>query len=335
MNGFVLTVDGFTAYRAAPICNRKSACPASFVFALLTLMTFGVFSSLESVNAQSASRRLEIQKSPTLTSKMIYWFVAPDKSVSERKLFPSATQDGTLAIEVPPAFNKPGVLLKILDVGRHKISRIPIVPTAPKNPLGPNIIRNGDFTLSFDNWLIDESGTAHMSKFELPSPVKGVQGKAVQLQIASIDKENWRTQFIQNNLDLQEGQTYTLTYWARADRVRPFLVQAAIDQGDYHQVGLNFAEPLSKEWKQYKTFFVASATLPNHNRLSFTAGDAIGIVELAGVCMQEGRVLKSLGDNLDIIRSVNPITPVKTLLKSWATPPARVPIDSIFCACRN
>ena len=35
MNGFVLTVDSFTARRAAPICNRKSARLASFIFALL------------------------------------------------------------------------------------------------------------------------------------------------------------------------------------------------------------------------------------------------------------------------------------------------------------
>ena len=64
--------------------------------------------------------------------------------------------------EVLPAFNKPGAFLKILDVGRHEISRIPILPTAPKTPLEPNIVRNGDFPLSFDNWIIDESGTAHM-----------------------------------------------------------------------------------------------------------------------------------------------------------------------------
>ena len=298
MNGFVLTVGSFTEHFASPDCNRKPRRTVSSAMTLLSFLAFGVISSTNSVTAQSPSRRLEIQKSPTLTSRMIYWFVGTDKSVSERKLFPNPSQDGTLSIEVPQAFNKPGAFLKILDVSRHKISRIPIVAVEQKTALGPDLIRNGDFSLSFDNWLIDESGAAHMSKFELPTSVKGVPGRAVQLQISSIDKENWRTQFLQNNLDFQDGRTYTLTYWARADRVRPFLVQAAIDQGDYHQVGLNFAEPLTKEWKQYKTFFVATATMPNHNRLSFTTGDAVGTVELAGVSLREGRIIKSLGDNI-------------------------------------
>ena len=294
---------------ATPIaCSRNTIDPdhkscalfnlsffSSTAFAILTLAF--AFSSQPSI-AQSSVRHLEVQKSQSLTGKLIYWFAGADKTFSERKLLPATNQDGISNVDVPSQFSKPGTFLKVLDTQRRRVAKISLDTESVKTLTGPNLVRNGDFTLSFDNWSIDESGAAHMQKFALPGEIKGIPGRAVQLQVSSIDKENWRTQFLQNNLDLQEGQTYTLTFWARADRVRPIQVQTAIDQDDYHQVGLNFVETLSKEWKRYTTFFVANSTLAHHNRLSFTMGDSVGTVDLAGVKLQEGRIAKPLGENL-------------------------------------
>lgn len=300
MNGFKLAVESLAA-RFSPerqATRNNSNSRAQWLSVLISGFALALLGAGIPLHAQNPLRKIEFAKDTALSKKLLYWFASSDKSSSARRLFPVANSDGVVSIEIPEQYSKTGSYLKILDVLNRKIAKIPIIQSQPRIPLGPNLLRNGDFSSSFDNWQSEEAGLAKIQQFEIPQGASGTVGKAVQLRVYAIDKEAWHAQFFQNNLDLRDNQPYTLTFMAKADRVRPVTVNGQTDQDDYHPIGLHAVETFTKEWKQYSEVFVASDTVPRHNRLTFVAGDALGAIELSNIKLQEGRALKPVGGNL-------------------------------------
>jgi hypothetical protein len=154
-----------------------------------------------------------------------------------------------------------------------------------------DLIRNGDFSAGTASWGLErhEGARAEAQTPAGASLPDGVRGRALRLQVMRSGKQGWHIQFLQTGLDLGEGEVYTLSFWARADRKRGLGCSTSLDQGDYRGVGLADGVMLTPEWQRFERTFTARRTVPKHTRLVFSLGvGGEGAVELAGVSLRPG-----------------------------------------------
>lgn len=160
---------------------------------------------------------------------------------------------------------------------------------AADRSFGSNQIKNSQFTDETKSWTLEiHEGARATAQVGMVEPPEGAQGKAARFSVAMPGKQNWHLQFHQAGLDLADGEPYTVSFWARADRQRPVTVSAGLDQADWHQVGLNQKVNLGTEWRRFTLMFTASRTVKGHSRLSLILGDAPGTVDLADLALRQG-----------------------------------------------
>ncbi len=163
--------------------------------------------------------------------------------------------------------------------------------TAGLTATGPGMLNIGS------TWSIEHQGT---SEAELVGPnVLGPQlpllGKlfpmpapSIDVHVTKTDGTDWHVQVHQTGLDLHEGETYTVTFRAKADTNRVMPLAAGLDQADWHNVGLKANAALTPEWKTFHYVFTAHDTVPNHGRLAFIVGDSVGMVSLSDLQIHPG-----------------------------------------------
>jgi hypothetical protein len=161
---------------------------------------------------------------------------------------------------------------------------------ADDQPLGPELIRNGDFREDSKNWVLEvnTAPAAAVVRFVESGLPSGVAGKVARLEIRAVSGQDWHIQFDEPGLDLADGRPYTLSFWAKADQKRRLPVYASLDRDDWHQIGLQKQFDLGTDWQHYSAVFTAGATAAQHNRLVFVLGTTPGSVELAGVSLRAG-----------------------------------------------
>jgi hypothetical protein len=101
---------------------------------------------------------------------------------------------------------------------------------------------------------------------------------AIVFNVTNEDGTEWHVQAFQTPIDLKDGQEYVVTFKSKADAERTTKVQAAIDEEDWHTVGLDEEVALGKEWKDYEFKFTANDTKAMKNRVGFVLGMAKGKV---------------------------------------------------------
>jgi hypothetical protein len=99
-----------------------------------------------------------------------------------------------------------------------------------------------------------------------------VDGDAIVFHTTNVTGTDWHVQAIQTDLDLKDGQEYTLAFKARCDSSCLIGVHAMIDQEDWHQIGLGEQILLDKEYKEHKFTFRADGVVPKKNRISIVLG---------------------------------------------------------------
>ncbi|HZO88001.1 MAG TPA: carbohydrate binding domain-containing protein [Chthonomonadaceae bacterium] len=163
--------------------------------------------------------------------------------------------------------------------------------SAADKPFGPNLLQNADFSRGAEHWTLEMNTAPASAKMELPENVTappGAAGKVIRIRVTTLGGQNWHIQFHQPGLDLTEGEPYTVTFWARADRERPISVYTSLDKADWHNVGLSRRLTIGPQWQKFTCAFTAARTLKDHNRLTFVLGDALGTVDLAGPSLRPG-----------------------------------------------
>ncbi|MDB5294112.1 MAG: glycoside hydrolase family 16 [Phycisphaerales bacterium] len=105
-----------------------------------------------------------------------------------------------------------------------------------------------------------------------------VDAGAVVFDVTKDDGTDWHAQAFQTPVELKDGQEYAVTFSAKASDERAVKVQAAIDEEDWHPVGLDEEVALGKEWKAYDYKFTAADVRANKNRVGFVFGQAKGKV---------------------------------------------------------
>jgi hypothetical protein len=160
-----------------------------------------------------------------------------------------------------------------------------------EEPLGKEMLTNGDFTQGMAFWTLERHDGAQATAAvvdDLPAGVRG--GKAVQLKVARPGGEAWHVQLIQRGFGVRKGRSYTLSFWARADR--PLYLSAGVMQArdPWQGLGSQVDPAASKEWKPFRLVFVAGATDEDARLTIGGLGRQTATVWLAGVSLRPGGV---------------------------------------------
>jgi len=162
-------------------------------------------------------------------------------------------------------------------------------------PLGAEMLSNNTFENGLDKWILEQhSGAKALCKFvdDIPQQAKAVSptGKALVIEVVNPGKENWHIQINQSQLKFEEGKSYTLSFWAKANKPRRISVGASQAHDPWGNMGLSINVNLSTEWKQYSLAFVANKT-DNQCRVGFSSfGDAGSQISIAAVSLKPGGV---------------------------------------------
>jgi len=112
-------------------------------------------------------------------------------------------------------------------------------------------------------------------------------GNSHVLSITKTGPNDWNAQFGQPKLKLEKGKFYTLTFTASADKARKLAVGASQAHANWQGLGLSSPLSLTTDAKPFRLSFIATETDDNA-RISFTTGQATGVVTLSDIHLREG-----------------------------------------------
>ena len=130
-------------------------------------------------------------------------------------------------------------------------------------PTGPGLLSDASA------WSIEHQGTSEAAIAD---------AVPLRVSITKIDGTGWHVQVHQTGLDLTSGDTYTVSFRAKADAPRLLPVNAGLDQADWHNVGLDATAALTTKWQTFRYTFTAHDAVPQHSRLAFVLGGQTGTV---------------------------------------------------------
>ena len=87
---------------------------------------------------------------------------------------------------------------------------------------------------------------------------------------------DWHVQAFQTDLDLKEGQQYTLKLKLSGSQRRGVILVATTDMGDYHEIGLREDLTVNKEPRTFEFTFRATGVAAKKNRIGFMLGEEKG-----------------------------------------------------------
>lgn len=165
--------------------------------------------------------------------------------------------------------------------------------------LGENILQNARFDQTADaaKWYLERAEgevavtyeAADMSTHAADETVP--TGNAAHLGITQLPATaEWKQQFQQGALNLKNGETYSLQFWAKSSAPRAISLGVGMDQAPWDMVGGSGRFDLTPQWKRFSLVFTANNAIPNHSRISWTVGNALGDIWLADVSLRPGVV---------------------------------------------
>ncbi len=151
-------------------------------------------------------------------------------------------------------------------------------------PPGPSLVT------SLNQWSIEHQGTSDVAL--VPVAQKEAQFYATapdaQFQVTQVDDTDWHVQAHVTGLNFKEGNTYTVSFRAKADAPRSLPVGAGLDEADWHGIGLGAAAALTTDWQTFHYTFQAQGVVPDHGRVAFTLGGKTGTVWIEDLQVKPG-----------------------------------------------
>ena len=114
-----------------------------------------------------------------------------------------------------------------------------------------------------------------------------VDGDAIVFHVTDIDDTNWHVQAFQDGIALKNGRQYTIKFKAKAPNASSLLLVGAINQDDWHEIGLHEELGVSDDFKPYEFTFAANDVADNDNRIGFVLGAAKGTVCVKDLALTE------------------------------------------------
>ncbi len=159
-------------------------------------------------------------------------------------------------------------------------------------PLGAEMLANGDLSQGSRGWTLEAPRPAEATLAVAAGA--GPEGApALRAVMTRPGEQQWHFQVHHRDLDLREGRTYTVEFWARADRARRISVGVRLQEPDWRHVGLNAGVDLTPSWRRYRFVFIAANPVPQKTRLSFNNDNQPGTVEIARVSLRPGVALET------------------------------------------
>jgi len=174
-----------------------------------------------------------------------------------------------------------------------------------------NLIRNGDFEEGTIDWelRLSEGAVATMREINGEDVFQG-QSCAL-IEIDNVAKTSaWHLALYQEGHQLEEGITYTLCFWGKADGLRPvalYVEQAADPWDEYGRVSIEVGE----EWQEFSTTFTAAVAGPVWPRIAL--GESDRDIWIDNVRFYEGEYVE---DNLE--QEPKAVHPAGKLPVTWA-----------------
>ena len=172
-------------------------------------------------------------------------------------------------------------------------------------PTGPGLLSPAS------EWTIEHQGTSLAAL----QP----EGTGIKTTISQVDGTDWHVQVHQTGINLKDGETYTVTFRAKADAARTVAVAAGLDQADWHSIGLAENAALTTDWKPFTYVFTSHDTVSNHNRLAFTLGNQTGTVWIDALQIHPGADGAGLapGQSLTLKNVAIPVLALKAQSADW------------------
>jgi hypothetical protein len=172
-----------------------------------------------------------------------------------------------------------------------------------------NLIRNGDFEEGTIEWALRQSeGAVATMREEKGEAIKGRSCVFIDIDnVAGTDA--WHLSLYQEGHELGKNQTYTLSFWAKAEEPRQvaYYVEQAIDPWD--EYGRESVQ-VNEEWQEYWTTFTASISGAVWPRIALGESDVSIWVD--NVRFYEGEYVEE-----EDLETQNAVGPASKLLMTW------------------
>ena len=147
-----------------------------------------------------------------------------------------------------------------------EISVRPIVPSRPMSDAFDELMVNGDFGDGVSEWQVEQQNGVKATANIVPEGPNAES--AMRLDVEAIAGEPWRLQLYQNKIAIQEGKSYTLTFWCKSNRSGSIKTICMQDHDPWeHSTEKEFS--ISTEWQQEE--FTFSGPWDDANaRITFT-----------------------------------------------------------------
>ena len=110
---------------------------------------------------------------------------------------------------------------------------------------------------------------------------------ALKVAVTKVDGTDWHVQIHQAGIDLKEGKSYTFSFRAKADAARSLPTNAALDEDDWHHVGLGQQANLTTDWQTFRFPLTPENVVAGHTRVGFVLGGSTGVIWLSDVSLKE------------------------------------------------
>ncbi len=164
----------------------------------------------------------------------------------------------------------------LLTLSLTLIFSLALLTHAADAPAKKNLLKP---TNAPDSWRLEQH--------EAAKATMAADGDAILFTITDPDGTDWHIQGNQAGLDLKDDATYVVTFKAKSAAPLSVQLNAAIDQDDWHSIGLMEAVDLTPDWKEYKYEFKAAQTAANKNRIGFILGGEKGKVWIKDLTLTE------------------------------------------------
>ncbi len=153
-------------------------------------------------------------------------------------------------------------------------------------PLGDELLKDRGFATLLPvrkpeerRWKLEQHTGASMKA--------KVTDSAVTLLIEKVSGVSWHLQFKQEDLAVEKGSFYTVSFKAKAEKKKTVSLGVSQAHEPWGNLGLSRSVTLDSEWKTYVFGFTAGATDENA-RLSFSVGEDTTAVSFSEVSFRPG-----------------------------------------------
>lgn len=162
-------------------------------------------------------------------------------------------------------------------------------------PLGANMLANGDFAAGVSSWNAEQHDTA-VATFTGTNDFNG--SPALRIAVTTPGSANWHVQLNQAPLALLADGYYTISFWAKASGAVPLSSGLTRAYGDYGSIGIGVNTTLGTTWQHYVVALQNGAAELNA-RINFGGfGNSACTVWLADVRVQPGGRIGGLPDGV-------------------------------------